>query len=109
MMLRMWIRKVRVKKKHHVNMQKILNVLGSGRWLKSSCEATRLKAVQQNKTSNVRTKKRGLVKSLASSTITGIATVLNLSNPEDRIPQSYFLKIKIFRFFNKMSAQPLVL
>lgn len=81
------MRSVRVKKKHQVNMQKILNVLrcslldGYLLGSESSSEATRLKVVQPDKTSHVRTKKRGLVKSLASSTITGIVTMLNLSDP----------------------------
>lgn len=110
MMLRMWMRSVRVKKKHHVNMQKIQNVLMSwgldGFKSEGSSEATRLKVVQLDKTSNVRTKKMGLVKSLASSTITGIVTTLNQSNPVSKrqdihkvcqiIPQSQSLWIDFF-------------
>lgn len=76
-----WIRSVSVKKKHQENMQKILNVWKCW-WLDEfvsagSSEATRLKVVPPDKTSHVRTKKRELVKSLVSSTITGIAKMLN--------------------------------
>lgn len=112
MTLRMWIRSVTVKKKHQVNIQKFLNMLrcsGFDRFLfnsEGSSEATRLNVVQPDKTSHVRTKKRGLVKSLASSTITGIVTVLNVSDPvsnQTRYPQVrqiilQFLKICIFLF-----------
>lgn len=76
-----------MKKKHQVNMQKILNMLRCSYLNRSLCnsefssEATRLKVIQPDKTSHVRTKKMGLMKSLASSTITGILTVLNRSNP----------------------------
>lgn len=65
------MRSVRVKKKHQVNMQNILKVLGS----ECSSEATRLKVAQLDKTSHVLTKKRGLVKSRASRTITGIVAM----------------------------------
>lgn len=87
MTLSMWMSSVRLKKKHQSNMQRILNVLwwsmldGSLLNSEGSSEATRLKVMQPDRTSHVRTRKSGLVKSLASSTITGIATVVNVSDP----------------------------
>lgn len=74
-----------MKKKHQVNMQRILNDLPTSRLdgslLKSESEATRLKVMQPDRTSHVRTKKSGLVKSLASSTITGMITMRNVRDP----------------------------
>lgn len=114
MTLRMWIRSVRTKKKHQVNIQKFLNMLmcsGFDRFLLSaegSSEATRLKVVQPDKTSHVLTKKRGLVKSLASSTITGIVKMLNVSDPvskQTRYPQvrQMILQfLKIFKIIKKI-------
>lgn len=72
-----------MKKKHQVNMQRILNDLpkskldGSLLNSESPSEALRLKVMQPDRTSHVRTKKSGLVKSLASSTITGMVTIRN--------------------------------
>ncbi|TNN37050.1 hypothetical protein EYF80_052793 [Liparis tanakae] len=91
--LRAWMRSVSVKKKHQEDMQKILNVSGCRWWsdeLLFDCfsEATRLKVVQPDKTSHVRTRKRGLVKAPASRTITGIVMDLSGRRPGDEVSKS---------------------
>lgn len=74
-----------MKKKHQVNMQKILK-LEDDSLLNSEGvkDATRLKVVQLDKISHVLTKKMVLVKSLASNTITGIVIQFSLNNPIDK-------------------------
>lgn len=74
-----------MKKKHQMNMQKLLNVLRCLVFNSvGSNEATRLKVAQPDKTSHVRTKNSGLVKSLASSTITGMSNVSDALSKKTR-------------------------
>lgn len=101
--------RVMVKKKHQMNIQKILKVLFQVVLL-CSTEATRLNAVQVVRTSNVRTRKRGLVKSLASSTITGIVTPCTLSDLASssifrRLEQYLSLSSSRFIFFISCSSK----
>jgi hypothetical protein len=77
MMLTTWIRRVRMKKRHQVNMQRILKEYW---WVsevssEGTREATRLKVRQPDRRAHMRTRDRGLVRSLASSTITGMVVV----------------------------------
>lgn len=95
-----------MKKKHQVNIQKTLNVSDSGlRML--CCDATRLKAVQLDRTAHVRIRKRGLVKSLASRTITGIVTVFNVRYPA--LNSSSFVSKKSCPNSNKSQNVQLIL
>lgn len=71
MVLRIWIRRVMEKKNDQVNMQKVSKLWWVSLIVKSK-EAARLKVAQLKKISHVRIKNNGLVKSRASSTITGI-------------------------------------
>lgn len=80
MVLIRWISSVTTKKKHQVNMQKTLNVLKLEGFSSSDVEATRLKTVQLDRISNVRTINSGLLKSRASRTITGMVPVSNLES-----------------------------
>lgn len=72
MVLRMWMKRVMEKKKHQVDMQKAWKLWWVSEMSLESNEETRLKVAQLEMISNVRIKKKGLVKSRVSRTITGM-------------------------------------
>ena len=76
------MRRLRVKKKHQVNMQKVPKVPKGVRWAFSSRfpEATRLKVRHPETRAQMRTPESGVVRMLTSPRITGMVDLFGVRN-----------------------------